>query len=57
MQRTIEEVYMPDRIKKLVEKWGSQSCGKAYKGRVEFLNRMKDKFEWGNDDTPTGETP
>ena len=46
---------MPDRIKKLVNKWGSQSWGKAYDSKVEFLNRTKDKFKWDNDDIPTGE--
>ena len=51
---TVKEVPMPDRIKKLVEKWGTQSRGKAYKGKVEFLNRTKDKFEWKNVDISTG---
>ena len=51
---TVKEVPMPDRIKKLVEKWGTQSRGKAFKGKMEFLNRTKDKFEWENVDIPTG---
>ena len=33
----------------------SQSCRKAYDRRVEFLNLTKYKFEWENDDIPTGE--
>ena len=35
-----------------MEKWGTQSRGKAYKGKVEFLNCKKDKFEWENGDIP-----
>ena len=54
-RRTVKEVPMPDRVKKLVNKWGSQPRGKACKGSVEFLNRTKDKFEWANDDIPTRE--
>ena len=51
---TMKEVPMPDQVKKLVNKWGSQSGGKAYDSQVEFLNRTKDKFEWDNDDILTG---
>ena len=53
-RHTVKEVHMPDLIKKLVEKWVTQSRGKSYKGKVEFLNRTKDESEWKNDDTPTG---
>ena len=56
MQRTVKEVLMSDRIKKLAGKWGSQSLRKAYRCRVEFSNRMEDKFEWENDDISIGET-
>ena len=54
-RRTVREFPMPDHIKKSVNKWGSQPCGKAYNSKVEFLNHTKDKFEWENDDIPTGE--
>ena len=46
---------MPDRVKKLVNKWGSEPRGKAYQGRAGFLNRTQDKFDWENDDIPSGE--
>ena len=52
---------MPDQVKKIVNKLGSEPRGKAYKGRFGFLNRTQDKLEWENDDIPmgeeTGETP
>ena len=52
--RTVKEVPMPDRVKKVVNKWGSQPHVKAYNSKVEFLNRTKEKLEWENDDIPTG---
>ena len=52
----MKEVPMPDRIRKLTEKCGTQSHGKAYKNRVEFLNCTEDKFDQENDDISTGET-
>ena len=55
IRRTVREVPMPDRVVKLVNKIGSQPRGKAYKGSMEFLNRTQDKFDWENDDIPTGE--
>ena len=54
-RHTMKEVHLLDGIKKLVNKWGSQSRGKSYKGRAEFLNHTKDKFEWENDNITTGE--
>ena len=56
MRRTVEEVHMPDGIKKLAEKWGFQSGGKVYNCRVEFLNHTKDEFEWEIDDISMGGT-
>ena len=53
---TVKEVPMPDRIRELAEKRGTKSRGRYYKKRVEFLIHTKEKFEWEDDDVPTGET-
>ena len=46
---------MPERIRKLVNKWGSQPRGKKHANSIEFLNCRRDKFEWENDNISTTE--
>ena len=54
--RTVTAPPMPELIQKLVNTWGLQAQGKKCKNSVEFLNCMKHKFEWENNDIPMYKT-
>ena len=50
IRRTFDTLPMPDRVLKLVNIWGKNSKNKAHKNKLEFLDRMGEKFDWDNKD-------
>lgn len=54
-RRTVTPLPMPDRVKRRVEKLGKRNKQTRVSTRIQFLNRMKEKFSWG-DGTEEDET-
>ena len=48
--RTITILPLPDRVIRLVNKWGKRFQQESQRHNLEFLNRHKDKYAWDNDD-------
>ena len=48
--RTISVFPMPDRVLKLVNQWGQRSQREEVQNKLEFLNRLKQRYDWDNDD-------
>ena len=47
--RTFEELPMTDRIVKVTNLWGNLSRKQMKKNKIEFLNRIGEKFDWDNE--------
>ena len=43
---TIRELPIPDRVLRLANHWGKESRTVEYGNKLEFLNRLKEKFDW-----------
>ena len=50
-RRTIKVLPMPDRFLKTLNRWGLTSQTTEFGDKLEFLNRMKSKYDWYNDDS------
>jgi hypothetical protein len=53
--RTVTELPMPDDIIKKVNDWGAKSMKEQFHHKLEFLNRMKQKYDWDGGDAETDE--
>ena len=49
-RRTIKVLLMPDRFLKTLNMWGLTSRTTFFEDKLEFLNRIKSKYDWDNDD-------
>ena len=54
-RRTIKVLPMPDRFLKTPNRWGLMSRTTVFGDKLEFLNRMKSKYDRDNDDTVDNE--
>ena len=50
VRRIFDILPYPDAILKKVENWGKRSKRAILRGRIDFLNRKGEKFDWDNDD-------
>ena len=50
VRRTFRTIPIPDRILKLVNRWGKTSRSEQYGNKLEFLNRHRAKYDWDNED-------
>ena len=48
-RRTIKVLPMPDGFLKTLNRWGLTSRKTVFGDKLEFLNRMKSKYDWDND--------
>jgi hypothetical protein len=54
-RRTIVELPMPDEIIAKVSEWGEKSMKEQFHHKLEFLNRMKQKYDWDGDEAEIDE--
>ena len=54
-RRTIKVLQMPDRFLKTLNRWGLTSQTTVFGDKLEFLNIMKSKYDWDNDDIVNNE--
>ena len=54
-RRTMKGFLMPDRIIKVVNDWGKLQKNVNFKNRLEFWDRLKQKYDWDNDDLDVSE--
>ena len=48
MHHTIEELPMPARVIRKMDKWGTKLKIEDYGNKLQFLNYTKHKFDWDN---------
>ena len=49
-RRTIKGLPMPDHVIKVVNNWGKSQKNVNFKNRLEFWDRLKQKYDWKNKD-------
>ena len=50
IRRTVKTLPIPDRILKLINKWGRSSRSKQFGNTLEFRDRNKAKYDWDNEE-------
>ena len=50
MRQTIKQLPMPDRVIKVINDWGKSQKNGDFKNKLEFWDRLKQKFDWKNED-------
>jgi hypothetical protein len=54
-RRTVTELPMPEDIITKVSEWGRKTLKEQFHHKLEFLNRMKQKYDWDGDEAEMDE--
>ena len=50
LRRIIKVLPMPDSVIKIINDWGKSQKNADFKDKLEFWDRLKQKYSWENDD-------
>ena len=53
LRRVIKVLPMPDSVIKVINDWGKSQTNADFKNKLEFWDRLKQKYDWENDDLDT----